>query len=667
MRKTWKHLQYLKLWIIIVMVIVFSVYPTFAANECSWTASDSLDKLYVFLWNLWRLCSWVWIILSNFAGVLMTNTLVYWEFIWLDSFLWKIWQMSRSIANYALWFFFIYYIFRYIFSPWEKNPLNKIKDLLVASVLVQASWFLVMVLVDLSTILLATVSSFPAQIMNTSAFTSNAVNTEIKKNPVLKNNKSVIKVNAFSDSYLKEANTKWYTVEEASSEAPSEADTITIDSLLPSASNLWGPFVYLWFTALNAQDYMFREMPTAASCKDKIEKVIINMIVESWVLIFYSLSLMLLIIMLIMRLWYLWVIIALSPIIVLLSYTDVIKKDSFDDIFDLKKSLMIIFQPVIYWLWIGLMFLFIVTIQWVFSSNMSSDLWGGVIVNDKPNSSSSTDVVPKISSDLQNANIVGFYVREGTKSLKDIILSLIVLVLMWQFVKLAILWKAWGMKWHSAFAEFWRKWTRNISTAFETAPVIPIPWSEHKLWLWTVFDWTITSEALKNLNTTLRGRDKSQQTINDLFWFGTATYITPMTSTQQSELQTRVPSDKKADLFVQKLQEIWRTNDWLRYNETIEKIVLDWIKNHKTWQYALKNTNEYNLMLSYFGSILWEKILAAKDEEILPLIKNANYKEGFQTFYQNVLWWSNPDTNFTYEIFMTKHNGEISYGKPENS
>ncbi|MBR6907046.1 hypothetical protein IKN40_00670 [bacterium] len=44
--------------------------------------------------------------------------------------------------------------------------MDQIKNILVASVLVQASWFLVMVLVDLSTIALATVSSFPAQVLS---------------------------------------------------------------------------------------------------------------------------------------------------------------------------------------------------------------------------------------------------------------------------------------------------------------------------------------------------------------------------------------------------------------------------------------------------------------------------------------------------------------------
>ena len=102
--------QYLKLWIIIVMVIVFSSYPTFA-EECNWDTQDALILLNTFITNLWRLFSWIWIILWNIAGVLMTNVMVYWEFMHLDTFLWKIWQMTRSIANYTLWFLFVYSLF----------------------------------------------------------------------------------------------------------------------------------------------------------------------------------------------------------------------------------------------------------------------------------------------------------------------------------------------------------------------------------------------------------------------------------------------------------------------------------------------------------------------------------------------------------------------------
>lgn len=46
------------------------------------------------------------------------------------------------------------------------TPTKLIQDMLISSFLVQMSRFLVMVLVDVSTILFATVSSFPSQVVS---------------------------------------------------------------------------------------------------------------------------------------------------------------------------------------------------------------------------------------------------------------------------------------------------------------------------------------------------------------------------------------------------------------------------------------------------------------------------------------------------------------------
>ena len=107
---------------------------------------------------------------------------------------------------------FVYYIFRYIFFKDDKPPIDKIKDILVASVLVQVSWFMVMVLVDLSTIALATVSSFPSQIMSVDTKLTETFKAEIMKSEIL-NDKKIIVVNAFTDKYLESDNTTWFSVE----------------------------------------------------------------------------------------------------------------------------------------------------------------------------------------------------------------------------------------------------------------------------------------------------------------------------------------------------------------------------------------------------------------------------------------------------------------------
>jgi hypothetical protein len=93
----------------------------------------------------------------------------------------------------------------------EKPPIQTIKDILVASIFIQASWFLVMVVVDLSTIGVATVSSFPAQVMVSSPDIMQTMKEQMTKSKLT--GKDVIVINSFSDQYLTQANTKWYSIE----------------------------------------------------------------------------------------------------------------------------------------------------------------------------------------------------------------------------------------------------------------------------------------------------------------------------------------------------------------------------------------------------------------------------------------------------------------------
>lgn len=127
------------------------------------TFMEAFSKVaFVLLWPLVAL-----------AWLAMDNSLIYWSFMWLDVTLWNLWQIVRSFANYILWFLFLYCILYYNFSwkTWLKNI--KLSDFLrktlIASVLIQASWFIMMALVDLSTILTYSIWWLPYSIMGEEA------------------------------------------------------------------------------------------------------------------------------------------------------------------------------------------------------------------------------------------------------------------------------------------------------------------------------------------------------------------------------------------------------------------------------------------------------------------------------------------------------------------
>lgn len=144
------------------------------------TAKDWWDNLEIFS-NIAYVLLWPLVAL---AWLLMDNSLIYGSFMNLDVSLWKIWQIVRNFANFTLWFIFLVWILLYNlgWSSWGSfmkkilsvdSPMTLIKKTLVASVLVQMSWFIVMVAVDLSTILTYSIWWLPTTILSQSAKTEN--------------------------------------------------------------------------------------------------------------------------------------------------------------------------------------------------------------------------------------------------------------------------------------------------------------------------------------------------------------------------------------------------------------------------------------------------------------------------------------------------------------
>ena len=165
-----------------ILLLWFSFLPQqnyFSFNEAyAETKSDSeqqtqkeklasLDTFMQAISNIAFALLWPLIALAWLA---MDNTMIYGSFMGLDVSLWNIWQLVRTFANYTLWFLLLAWILWYNLS-WQdsmkgiKLP-DLLKKILIASVLIQASWFMMMVLVDLSTVLTYSVWWLPYSILN---------------------------------------------------------------------------------------------------------------------------------------------------------------------------------------------------------------------------------------------------------------------------------------------------------------------------------------------------------------------------------------------------------------------------------------------------------------------------------------------------------------------
>lgn len=116
--------------------------------------------VYIFIWPLLVI-----------AWTALDNTLVYGKFLNLDAALWDIWNIMKNIANFALWFVFVFAIVKNLFksSFWDWNPMQDavkvVKGTLISGVLVQMSWFILGTLIDLSTILIYAVWGLPLSML----------------------------------------------------------------------------------------------------------------------------------------------------------------------------------------------------------------------------------------------------------------------------------------------------------------------------------------------------------------------------------------------------------------------------------------------------------------------------------------------------------------------
>ena len=147
-----------KIYSFIVLILLIS--PVFAYDQIQATFWQPLMGILNFFTS-------IWFILPILAGKLLTNDFVYGSFMHLDVILWKIWNFSRTVANFLIGFIFVFAIFKYLVSVSDKN-ISVLKTYLpkvaLGTLIVNSSWFLIWVLIDISTLLIAAFGSLPASI-----------------------------------------------------------------------------------------------------------------------------------------------------------------------------------------------------------------------------------------------------------------------------------------------------------------------------------------------------------------------------------------------------------------------------------------------------------------------------------------------------------------------
>lgn len=134
-----------------------------------------LKVIYILMWPLLVIAWWS-----------LDNSLVYGSLFHLDEPLWKFWNIMKNFANFTLWFMVLYSILKHIFTLGESgkdSPKTIITNTLVAWVLIQASWFILAAVIDISTIATYAIGGMPLSVLDEDNDTMVlAVNSELNLN-----------------------------------------------------------------------------------------------------------------------------------------------------------------------------------------------------------------------------------------------------------------------------------------------------------------------------------------------------------------------------------------------------------------------------------------------------------------------------------------------------
>ena len=146
------HRTTTKYMIALILIILFGSTQAHAA-ECTADMTGQVTNLLNYLLSF---VSWIWVFLASLAGKIMTNGLVYGEFMNLDKVLYYLWNISRTFANFLIVGLLLYNIVTDFTKEKELNSSTvgkHIMNMVGGVILINASRFILGAMVDMSTIL----------------------------------------------------------------------------------------------------------------------------------------------------------------------------------------------------------------------------------------------------------------------------------------------------------------------------------------------------------------------------------------------------------------------------------------------------------------------------------------------------------------------------------
>ena len=527
-----------KLWIRICIVVLIIWLMWFS----DWSFASDSENFEILGWSLnyiVTVLAWIWIFFAKLAWTFLTNKWIYGEVLWWDALLWKFWNLMKNIANFSLWFYFVYTVFKWLIKQWKEDITQKLKDiilwLLIAWVWIQASRFLTAAVIDVSTVTLAAAWAFPSQIISDSPYTEKAIKKSLSDylddswNYVDKGKEiSIFSRDAKASSYLE---TRYIEINET------KTFEKFIDDLMPDSEDVSWPLYFLWFTILKTN--VVTSINTASEKWAKA--TILNTIIQWWTTIVFAIEMLVLCILALMRIIYLWMFIVLSPIAVLLWCIDKANKKTswgdgnwflgkFTNQISFRSFFINVFKPtvIVLWFWIAVIFVSLMNQVIIDNVGKEFDIRWSKISSTLDSNTNSWNEGDQTYTTKMDTNLLSFIMAGAWKSILEIVLCIVTVMVVYLIISIAVkMW--WSKDFVSKRIAKLQEWLWDFITK---VPVIPIAWYDKNgqrisssisvSWLSSLPGAMVTSKQNSMKNTTSAQTDS----IMEMWWLKDKNHLT---------------------------------------------------------------------------------------------------------------------------------------------
>lgn len=620
--------------ITIIILSCFSLNHTFAQNTGLECLQDR-EQANIFVELILRLLTWFWIIPATLAGKLMSNSILYGEFINIDKILYVLRNMSRTFANFLAAGMILWEVIQWIVGENDGPAIMK-KVLRVGAgiIIANMSRFLTGAVVDISTILTSTVSALPGTYFSADTASRNMILTQDGKN--ISQKKIILDLTTkFCDGGKVTESRKKDTI--FTGEVVPE-DKI-LDMFMPKNESIAWPLLYIWSSVLKVQDFIVTNN-TNSSGVDYFMIIIIRL----FMIAIFFIALITLLVINVIRIVALWFFIIFSPLIILYSMikeTMTLPIEALQD-FSITNILKLIFAPVVITWLLSIALIVIVLMQQVLQSNNNYiDFTDGVYISTLQDKNSriwvngifQTDIQWELLSVKENvANTFSDLIMWGMTLaiLRGIILA------MQSYIKGGIAWET-----LSKIADVGKYAMSNL-------PIIPIWWKG--VWLWTArkstfWDWWFTDQIKNKFQ--LKWQDKVAATDNKIReLFNLSTRLLPSDYKWLTDYSKKLSTSSRSiwaediDQFIKEYEPI-KTHYQKTENRNNGLSGMDWIST--TLPVLIKKIIESKndtLKKSYY----WLQLDKRTDQDTIISYINRNYKisngnkQLFKDLYKKLGW-----------------------------